>query len=186
LIDPKQPPKKERALVVSFAVRDYHKFVEKPLLLLVSGETMSDDTHYTVLGISETATQYEIDRAHRSLIEAYDVLSDSTRRSSYDQQLAQHRKQNAPAPTAPPKTAGTAPPSYTSLPSAQPQQQVGKRDIEWWDLAPLVGVLFVLAPWCMLVVFDSDLVALMSVVSLVLTVIVLARWSSAFLWSLFH
>jgi len=153
---------------------------------VASGETMSDDTHYTVLGISETATQDEIDRAYRNLIDSYHVLSDSTQRSSYDQQLAQHRQQNAPAPTAPPKTAGTPPPSYTSLPSVQLQPQVGKRGIDWRDFAPLAGVLFVLAPWFMLVVFDSDLVALMSVVSLVLTVVVLARWSSARVWSLFQ
>jgi len=62
-------------------------------------ETMSDQTYYTVLGISETASQDEIDRAYRSSIEAYQVLSDSTQRSTYDQQLAQGRRQNARTPS---------------------------------------------------------------------------------------
>jgi curved DNA-binding protein CbpA len=70
---------------------------------------MSDGTYYTVLGISDTVTQDEIDRAYRSLIEAYRVLSDSTQRSSYDQQLALHRQQYTPTPTAPPKAALTCP-----------------------------------------------------------------------------
>ena len=60
---------------------------------------MSDKTYYTVLGISETASQDEIDRAHRRSIEAYRVLSDSTQRSFYDQQLAQGRRQNARTPS---------------------------------------------------------------------------------------
>jgi len=60
---------------------------------------MGDKTYYTVLGISETASQDEIDRAYRSSIEAYHVLSDSIQRSFYDQQLAQSRRQNAPAPS---------------------------------------------------------------------------------------
>jgi len=60
---------------------------------------MSDDTYYTVLGIPETARQGEIERRYRSFIEAYQVLSDSTQRSSYDHQLARHRQQNAPEPS---------------------------------------------------------------------------------------
>lgn len=60
---------------------------------------MSDKTYYTVLGISENASQDEIDRAYRSSIEAYEVLSDSTQRSSYDRQLAQGRQQNARTPS---------------------------------------------------------------------------------------
>jgi curved DNA-binding protein CbpA len=69
---------------------------------------MSDKTHYTVLGISETATQEEIDREYRKFVEAYHVLSDSSQRSSYDQRLAQHRQQNAPARTTPLTTATNA------------------------------------------------------------------------------
>jgi len=60
---------------------------------------MSDDTHYSVLGIPETATQGEIERRYQSFIEAYQVLSDSTQRSSYDQHLAQGRRQNARTPS---------------------------------------------------------------------------------------
>jgi curved DNA-binding protein CbpA len=73
---------------------------------------MSDETYYTVLGISETATQDEIDRAYRNFIEAYHVLSDSTQRSCYDQQLAERRQQNA---IAPPKAAPTSRFSADSL-----------------------------------------------------------------------
>lgn len=68
---------------------------------------MSDGTYYTVLGILETATRDEIDRAYWSFIEAYRVLSDSTQRSSYDQYLALRRQQYAPAPAAPPEAAST-------------------------------------------------------------------------------
>jgi curved DNA-binding protein CbpA len=64
---------------------------------------MPDATYYTVLGLSETATQNDIDRAFRSFVEAYEVLSDSAQRSSYDQQLARHRQQQASDPTAPSK-----------------------------------------------------------------------------------
>ena len=70
---------------------------------------MSDGTYYAVLGISEAATQEEIDRAYRSFGEAYRVLSDPTQRSSYDQQLAQHRQQHAPAQPAPKKAAPACP-----------------------------------------------------------------------------
>jgi len=68
---------------------------------------MSDETYYTVLGVSETATQDEIDRAYWEFIEAYHVLTDPPRRSSYDRQLAEHRRQNAPAPLAPSKAVPT-------------------------------------------------------------------------------
>ena len=68
---------------------------------------MSDETYYTVLGISETATRDEIDRAYWEFIDAYHLLSDPPRRSSYDRQLAEHRRQNAPAPLAPSKAAPT-------------------------------------------------------------------------------
>jgi curved DNA-binding protein CbpA len=70
---------------------------------------MRDGTYYTVLRVSETATQDEIDRAFRSFVEAYEVLSNSTQRSSYDQQLAQHRQQQAPAPTARSRTVPPCP-----------------------------------------------------------------------------
>jgi curved DNA-binding protein CbpA len=69
---------------------------------------MSERTYYTILGISETATQDEIDRAYQSVAEAYWVLSDSTERSSYDQQLAQ-RRQYSLAPKAPPGADLTCP-----------------------------------------------------------------------------
>jgi len=62
---------------------------------------MIDETYYTVLRIFETATQDDIERAYRTFMEAYHVVSDATRRSSYDQDLAQQRRQRyAPAPQA--------------------------------------------------------------------------------------
>jgi curved DNA-binding protein CbpA len=141
---------------------------------------MSDDTHYTILGITETATQDEINRAYRSFIEAYQVLSDSTQRSSYDQQLVQYRQQNAPAPTTPPKAAATFPrPSHTSLPSAQPQ--AGERGIDWRDFAPVAGILCVLAPVALMsFVFHSDMAesGWFLGLTVLLTVFVLARWTS--------
>jgi curved DNA-binding protein CbpA len=75
---------------------------------------MSDETHYAVLGISEAATQDEIERRYRECVAAYHVLSDSTQRTSYDQQLAQGCQQNAPSSPAPPKAAAT--PQALSLP----------------------------------------------------------------------
>jgi curved DNA-binding protein CbpA len=143
---------------------------------------MSDGTYYTTLGISETATEDEIDRAYRTLIEAYQVLSDSTQRSSYDQQLIQYRQQNVPAPTTPPKAGATfPPPSHTSLPSPRPQPHAGERAIDWRDFAPVAGVLCVLAPLVLMgFVFDpdSDLADYRWFLGLavVLTFFVLARW----------
>jgi curved DNA-binding protein CbpA len=58
---------------------------------------MSDDNHYIVLGLLETATQAEIERRCREFIAAYLVLSDSTLRLSYDQLLARQRQQRASA-----------------------------------------------------------------------------------------
>lgn len=110
---------------------------------------MSEETYYTVLGIPESATHEEIKRAYRELIrqvhpdtvpnasaywkraaeerskeinEAYHVLTDSTQRSSYDEQLAEYRRQQA-APAHSPsasKASGTAPPnpySWTAAPA---------------------------------------------------------------------
>jgi curved DNA-binding protein CbpA len=123
---------------------------------------MSDETHYTVLGISEAATQDEIDRRYRNLIEAYHVLSDSTQRSSYDQQLAQHRQQNAAArpPQPPPKGATTSLakavhgllPGYTSPPNLRPQPQSGEppRSYHGWDYNPLsvmTAILILIGLW---------------------------------------
>jgi endogenous inhibitor of DNA gyrase (YacG/DUF329 family) len=96
---------------------------------------MSDDTYYTVLDVSENATQAEIKTAYRNLlkkihpdtvstlspelrrtaedltkeiIEAYEVLSDAGKRCDYDQLLAEYRQQSAPA--APPSGPKPAPP----------------------------------------------------------------------------
>jgi hypothetical protein len=93
---------------------------------------MSDETYYTVLNVKEKATPSEIKTAYRDLIkqvhpdtitnlapflrriaedkakeitEAYTVLSNSSKRSEYDSQLAGYRRQTspqAPPPTTPP------------------------------------------------------------------------------------
>jgi hypothetical protein len=145
---------------------------------------MSDDTFYTILGISETATQDEIDRAYRNFIEAYQVLSDSTQRSFYDQQLVQHRQQNVQAPTMSPKAAATfLPPAQTSLSSARPQPHPGERGIDWRDFAPVAGILCLFVP-AVLMTFVSDRDSDMRDygwflgLAVVLTFFVLARWTS--------
>jgi curved DNA-binding protein CbpA len=113
---------------------------------------MSGDTYYVVLGISETASQDQIKRAYRRLIrrvhpdkfpdappywklaveqksrkviEAYYVLSNSTKRSFYDQQLAQYRQQHS-APTPHPRTAPTSGSSPTP-PNPRPPTQARQR-----------------------------------------------------------
>jgi hypothetical protein len=91
---------------------------------------MSDETYYTVLNVKETASVAEIKTAYRDVIkqvhpdtiaslapylrkiaedktkeitEAYGVLSNSSKRREYDNQLAAYRQQNAPqAPPPPP------------------------------------------------------------------------------------
>jgi len=90
---------------------------------------VADETYYTVLGVSESATQQEIRAAYRSLVkkihpdsvatlsrdvryqaeqltkeinEAYSVLSHADLRSLYDQQLAEYRQPaNVASPTPP-------------------------------------------------------------------------------------
>lgn len=86
---------------------------------------MSKETHYTVLGIAETATGAEIKQAYRSLLkkihpdtvstlseetrrhaeeatrelnEAYSVLSDAGQRAEYDYFLAEQRKTSGTTP----------------------------------------------------------------------------------------
>jgi curved DNA-binding protein CbpA len=129
-------------------------------------QDISGDTHYTVLGISETATEYEIKRAYRrlirqihpdkfanaspfwklasekksrELIEAYYVLSDSAQRASYDQYLAQKRQQHHPPLPPQPIAAKTSPPSsHTPSPSPRPHVRAGQKATEW----ALVDVLY--------------------------------------------
>jgi curved DNA-binding protein CbpA len=121
---------------------------------------MSGDTYYVVLGVPETATQAEIKRAYRHLIrrvhpdkfpdaspvwkiaveqnsrkviEAYYVLSDSTKRSFYDKQLARYRQQRVSAPPPPlhPRTATTSPRrSYTSPSNPRPHPQADQKGPE--------------------------------------------------------
>jgi hypothetical protein len=108
---------------------------------------MSDDTYYTVLDVSETATQLEIKAAYRNLIkqihpdkvatlspdlrrmaegatedliEAYSALSDAVQRREYDRQLAEYRQQSAPAPTGPSNRSSK--PASTAGQNTRPRQ----------------------------------------------------------------
>jgi uncharacterized membrane protein len=66
--------------------------------------------------------------------------------SQPEEQLVQHRQQNAHAPTTPPKAAATFPlPSHTSRPSARPQPRALEQGVDWRDFAPLAGILCVFA-----------------------------------------
>jgi DnaJ domain len=112
--------------------------------------TMSDETYYTVLNVKETASAAEIKTAYRDLIkqvhpdtiatlapylrkiaedkakeitEAYGVLSNSSKRRDYDNQLRAYRRQSAPQ----------APPTSQAPPTPPPQQPsqcpfCGRRD----------------------------------------------------------
>ena len=115
---------------------------------------MSDDTYYTVLDVSETATQLEIKTAYRNLLkkihpdtvstlspemrrtaedmtkeinEAYEVLSDAGMRREYDRQLTGYRQQSAPvAPSCRPKAAATSTPPLDVPP---PTRLLHPRDV---------------------------------------------------------
>lgn len=111
----------------------------------MSTRDIGSATYYTILGLPETATQYEIKRAYRrlikqthpdtfsnsspcrrleneirsiELIEAYSVLSDPGQRSSYDRKLAWYCQPQVPAPPGPLTTATT-----TSTSSLRPNLQ---------------------------------------------------------------
>jgi len=154
---------------------------------------MTPETYYTVLGISESATQDEIKRAYRELIrqvhpdtvpnasaywrraaeesskeinEAYHVLTDSARRSSYDEQLAEYRRQQAaPAPSPSVwRAAGTPPPRSNGWPTApasperSTQKQTG-RGYNWQPLQRWAGNYPVLAG-CIIVLLLAPVVGL--------------------------
>jgi len=123
---------------------------------------MSDDSYYTVLGISESATQDEIKRAYRDVIrqvhpdsvpnaspywrrtaeerskeinEAYHVLADPSQRLSYNAQLAKYLQRPVPAtPPSPPKAEVTTTRSYNRPPSLRHQQRNRKRGYNWQPL----------------------------------------------------
>ena len=93
---------------------------------------MSDCTYYTVLGLPETATQSEIERKYRELNTAYLVLSDLTLRSTYDQLLAQHRKQRA---SVTPRSRSSYEPEHSDL---QLRPQTDESGLNWGALAIIV------------------------------------------------
>ncbi|HYM74592.1 MAG TPA: J domain-containing protein [Candidatus Dormibacteraeota bacterium] len=114
---------------------------------------MSDATYYSVLGVSETATQSEIKAAYRNLLKkihpdtvstlspdlrrlaedatkditaAYSVLSDPSKRSQYDVELGKHRLGSVPSLTPPDIRRGPQVRSQTSPPASdfRSQEQV--------------------------------------------------------------
>jgi curved DNA-binding protein CbpA len=124
---------------------------------------MSDDTYYTVLGISESATQDEIKRAYRDVIrqvhpdcvpnaspywrrtaeerskeinEAYHVLAEPSQRLSYNAQLAKYRGRPVPVPPSPLKVHVTVPPRSHNRPPypGRPQKRAGRRAYNWQPL----------------------------------------------------
>jgi len=96
----------------------------------MSADPMSNDTYYTVLGVSQSASQSEIKAAYRRLLakvhpdtvstlslelrrlaegatkditEAYSVLSDTSRRRQYDRELALEDHTLKPRPSSAPE-----------------------------------------------------------------------------------
>jgi DnaJ-class molecular chaperone len=99
---------------------------------VASSEAMIPGTYYAVLGIPETATQDEINRAYLNLTEAHRVLSNSSQRLSYDQQLAQQR-------------------SYSSARGTRNLPLAGEPIFSWWiNWGALAGFLFSVAAWYMI------------------------------------
>jgi flagellar biogenesis protein FliO len=115
-------------------------------------------------------------------------------------QRAREPKKNFPIPRAatptpatqmlllrlnPPKDAAIfPPPSHTSMPSARPQPHPGELGIHWRDFAPMAGILCVFAPVVLMrFVFDSNGRDIADYgwflgLSVILALIVLARWAS--------
>jgi DnaJ-domain-containing protein 1 len=123
---------------------------------------MSDDSYYSVLDISENATQYEIKQAYRDLIrqvhpdrvpnasaywrrtaeerskainEAYHVLADPDQRASYNEQLAKYLRRPVPAPASPLTVRVTPARSYhRARYSGRPQSKTKRLGYNWQPL----------------------------------------------------